>query len=248
MRREGARRAYGVAGGARGVSGGGSVVASRPQARFERDVAGAEGMLHPSYWREACAELASRDAVLAELIARYEGELLASHGDPFVTLARAIVGQQVSVAAADRLWVRLGAALGGVIAPERVIATPPEALRAAGLSRQKVAYLRDLAEHARRWEPAAWGALSDEALIRELTTVQGIGRWTAEMFLIFHLLRPDVWPADDLGLRRALVQFYGVAADSRPAVWRAAGERFRPWRTVATWYLWRALDPVPVAY
>jgi DNA-3-methyladenine glycosylase II len=202
----------------------------------------------PPYWQEACAELAARDPVLARLIADYHGERLSSHGDPFVTLARAIVGQQVSVVAADQIWARLVAVLDGVVDPHRLLAADEALLRRAGLSGRKVTYLRDLAHHAQRWQVSHWPHCSDEELIELLTAVRGIGRWTAEMFLIFHLLRPDVWPADDLGLRRALVRFYGLTDKQPLAAWRAAGERFRPWRTVATWYLWRALDPVPVAY
>ncbi|BBD77015.1 HhH-GPD family protein [Hydrogenophilus thermoluteolus] len=211
---------------------------------------GPEAWVRPPYWETACAELRARDPKMAELIAQYDGELLGSHGDPFVTLARAIVGQQVSVVAADRLWERFTAAVDGVVSPERVWAVEPEVLRGAGLSARKVEYLRDLARHAQEGslDPERWAEMSDEAIIGALTAVRGIGRWTAEMFLIFHLLRPDVWPADDLGLRKALVARYGLPAKQPLAAWRSAGERFRPWRTVATWYLWRSLDPVAVAY
>lgn len=208
------------------------------------------GWIHPPYWAEACAELSARDEVLAELIAGTHGELLGSHGDPFVTLARAIVGQQVSVLAADRLWARLSAALGGSVTPEAVLAADGERLRSAGLSARKVEYLHDLAHRLQtgRLHPEAWPLMSDEEVVAELTAVRGIGRWTAEMVLIFHLLRPDVWPADDLGLRRALVARYPIAPPQSLRGWRALGEQFRPWRTVATWYLWRSLDPVAVVY
>ncbi len=205
--------------------------------------------VRPSYWMQACHELQTRDARMAALIAAYDGELLSSHGDAFVTLARAIVGQQVSVLAADRLWARLTAALGAVT-PQAIVGAEVAVLRAAGLSQRKVEYLRDLAAHfvSGGIDPRGWAQKTDEAIIAELTAVRGIGRWTAQMFLIFHLLRPDVWPYDDLGLRRALVQHYGLPEEAAPRFWLEAGERWRPWRTVATWYLWRSLDPVPVAY
>jgi len=134
--------------------------------------------------------------------------------------------------------------------PAAVAAVAPDALRACGFSQRKVEYAQDLAQHFLdgRIQPAQFDALDDEAIIRELVAVRGIGRWTAEMYLIFNLCRPDVWPVDDIGLQKALVQIHGLDARPALAVFRQMGERYRPWRSVATWYLWRMLDPVEVQY
>lgn len=203
----------------------------------------------PSYWPVACIELAAADPVMAALIARYPDCVLGNHGDPFKTLARAIVGQQISVKAADSIWTRFES-LAGNVAPPTVVALDPETLAACGLSRRKVEYLIDLAGHFvdGRIEPARWKKMEDEAVIAELVDVRGIGRWTAEMFLIFNLRRPDVWPVDDIGLQKAVALHYLGGERPTPKALHQHGERHAPWRTVATWYLWRSLDPVVVQY
>ena len=203
----------------------------------------------PSYWPTACAELAAADPVMAALIARYPDAILANRGDPFQTLARAIVGQQISVKAADSVWARF-AGLAQTVSPEHIVTLELDALAACGLSRRKAEYLRDLAGHFvdGRIEPARWKTLEDEAVIAELVDVRGIGRWTAEMFLIFSLRRPDVWPVDDIGLQKAVALHYLEGKRPTPKILRQHGERHAPWRTVATWYLWRSLDPTVVQY
>ena len=202
----------------------------------------------PAYWRAACAEL-SDDAVMAALIARYPDCVLGQRGDPFQTLARAIVGQQISVKAADSIWARFAARVNGV-EPARLAALSAEDLDGCGLSRRKVEYLRDLAGHFvdGRVVPARWRGEDDATVIRELTDVRGIGVWTAEMFLIFNLNRPDVWPVDDIGLAKAVARHYLDGVRPAPRALREFGARFAPWRTVATWYLWRSLDPAVVQY
>jgi DNA-3-methyladenine glycosylase II len=203
----------------------------------------------PAYWEPACAELAAADPVIAALIARYPDAILANRGDPFQTLARAIVGQQISVKAADSVWARF-AGYAENIRPEHIATLELDALAACGLSRRKAEYLRDLAGHFAdgRIEPVRWEKMEDEAVIAELIDVRGIGRWTAEMFLIFSLRRPDVWPIDDIGLQKAVAMHYLAGERPTPAALRQHGERHAPWRTVATWYLWRSLDPVVVQY
>lgn len=203
----------------------------------------------PKYWNEACRSLAAQDRVLKQLIAQYRDARLRSRGAAFETLLRAIVGQQISVKAAQAVWNRFEERVG-VVSTERVLALTPAAMRACGLSRQKVDYMRDLAQHFRSGliNPRRFRSLHDEELIESLCDVRGIGRWTAEMFLIFHLRRPDVYPLQDIGLVRAVERHYlGGKRASREAV-SEIGERWRPWRTVATWYLWRSLDPFPVEY
>ena len=203
----------------------------------------------PHYWTSACAELAAADPVMAGLIACYPDAILANRGDPFQTLVRAIAGQQISVKAADRIWARF-AALAGDIAPQRIAILEADALAACGLSRRKVEYVQDLAGHFidGRIVPKRWQRMDDEAVIAELIDVRGIGRWTAEMFLIFSLRRPDVWPLDDIGLQKAVALHYLDGARPAPKRLREIGGQFAPWRTVATWYLWRSLDPAVVQY
>ena len=203
----------------------------------------------PDYWSRACAELAAADPVMAALIARFPDAVLADRGDPFQTLARAIVGQQISVKAADSVWTRF-AAFACQVVPAHIVTLEPTALAACGLSRRKVEYLVDLAGHFvdGRIDPARWKTMEDEAVIAELVDVRGIGRWTAEMFLIFSLRRPDVWPVDDIGLQKAVARHYLEGERPTPALLRQHGARHAPWRTVATWYLWRSLDPSVVQY
>lgn len=203
----------------------------------------------PEYWRQAAEELSQRDPLMAELVMRYPGASLVSRGDPFATLARSIVGQQISVKAADSVWGRFVAVLGGVT-PERVAELGLEGLAGCGLSKRKIEYLNDLSWHFLngQLQPAAWSHLDDAEIIAELVAVRGIGRWTAEMFLIFNLMRPDVYPLDDIGLQRAVFLRYFNGEKQPRRVLAEAGERWRPWRSVATWYLWRSLDPVPVEY
>jgi DNA-3-methyladenine glycosylase II len=203
----------------------------------------------PAYWAQATQELAAADAGMAELVERYAGIALVSRGDPFLTLARSIVGQQISVKAAEAVWQRFSAAVPAV-APDALLAAGEVGLAGCGLSRRKVEYVLDLAAHfaAGHLDPSGWAALDDEALIELLSGVRGIGRWTAEMFLIFNQLRPDVFPLDDIGLQRAVNERYFAGEKQPRKVLAGFGERWRPWRSVATWYLWRSLDPLPVEY
>jgi DNA-3-methyladenine glycosylase II len=210
----------------------------------------------PHYWPRARRALAAADPVMARIIRRHPRVALASRGDPFSTLARSIVGQQISVKAADAVWSRLAASCPQMT-PAAVLRRRPTTLRGCGLSERKVEYLRDLAAHFAdgRVDAAAFGALDDEAIIERLTDIRGIGRWTAEMFLIFNLLRPNVLPLDDLGLLKAVSLHYLDGVPTRELLGKEGRRRvqalaaaWQPWSSVATWYLWRSLDPVPVEY
>ncbi len=203
----------------------------------------------PDYWAEACAHLAKRDRVMKRLIPRFGDACLQSRGDAFVTLARSIVGQQISVKAAQSVWNRFEA-LPRRLAPAQVLKLKVDDMRAAGLSARKVEYLVDLALHfdSGRIHVDQWQAMDDEAIIAELVAIRGIGRWTAEMFLMFHLLRPDVLPLDDLGLLKGISVNYFSGEPVSRAEAREVAEAWAPYRSVATWYLWRSLDPVPVDY
>lgn len=203
----------------------------------------------PSYWKQAIRELAERDAVMKKLVSRFRGLTLRSRGDAFHTLARSIVGQQISVKAAESVWQRLVQSVG-VIAPQTMIAADGATLKACGLSSKKVLYLQDLAGHFLNGalDVNGWARLDDEVLIAELTRVKGIGRWTAEMFLIFYMTRPDVLPLDDIGLQRAMSIQYNDHKPLSKLKMRSIARQWQPWRSVATWYLWRSLDPLPVEY
>lgn len=171
-----------------------------------------------------------------------------SRPDPFVALARAIVGQQLSTKAARSIWERVAETLGGEPTPATVNAAETQDLRAAGLSNSKVAYLKALAECVESGELdlERLSDLADEDVIAELIEVKGIGRWTAEMFLIFHLARPDVVSAGDLGIRRAIQLAYGLEELPGPTDLERIAEPWRPHRTLACLYLWRSLDNTPV--
>jgi DNA-3-methyladenine glycosylase II len=209
--------------------------------------------VRPVYWTRAKRALATADPVLATIIASHPRVALKSRGDAFTTLARSIVGQQISVKAAEAVWGRFCTTCGE-LTPQRVLRRRATTLRACGLSDRKVEYIRDLCGHfvSGRVNPARFAEQPDEEIIAELTDIRGIGRWTAEMFLIFNLLRPNVLPLDDLGLLRAIGLNYLQGAPMQGRDARAQAEalagRWSPWRSVATWYLWRSLDPIPVEY
>jgi DNA-3-methyladenine glycosylase II len=205
------------------------------------------------FWDDACKHLVKRDRVMRKLIPRFSEGQLESRGDAFTTLARSIVGQQISVKAAQSVWDRLIALTSGPscrLSPKAVLDLDAPQIRAAGLSARKVEYLCDLAEHFRSGSvsPARWHDMDDEAIIEELVGIRGIGRWTAEMFLIFHLLRPNVLPLDDVGLIKGISVNYFSGEPVSRAEAREVGDAWAPYRSVATWYIWRSLDPMPLSY
>jgi DNA-3-methyladenine glycosylase II len=202
----------------------------------------------PDYWPRAKRALARRDAVLARIIRAHPRIAIARRGEPFKTLARSIVGQQISVKAAESVWNRV-LALAPAATPEQILKARRR-LSNCGLSQRKAEYITDLARHFAEGAIHArdWPRMEDEAVIAELIQVRGIGRWTAEMFLMFNLLRPDVLPVDDLGLQKAVGLHYFNGERVAREQLRELGANWAPWRSVATWYLWRSLDPVPVEY
>jgi DNA-3-methyladenine glycosylase II len=206
--------------------------------------------MKPEYWDRAKRALARRDPVMGAIMRAHPGVYMMVRGEPFMTLARAICGQQISVKAAQSVWDRVCVCLEQKISPEAVVAADRKNLRACGLSDRKTEYIADLAQHFVDGKIHArdWPQMSDEEIIAELTDVRGIGRWTAEMFLMFNLLRPDVFPLDDLGLQKGIRVAYFKGRKTSLKTMKKLGETWRPWRSVATWYLWRSLDPVPVEY
>jgi DNA-3-methyladenine glycosylase II len=203
----------------------------------------------PEYWEKAKRTLSRRDPRLRAIIRSYRGEALRLRGKGFQTLARAIVGQQISVKAADSVWRRMRKAVVRVT-PRQVAYAPFEVLRECGLSNAKVLYMHSLANHflENSAKIRRWPRMEDEAIIEELTTVKGIGRWTAEMFLIFALGRPDVFPIDDLGVLKGIYRHYNGGEKMSTDAVLEVSELWRPYRSVGTWYMWRVLDPVPVEY
>ncbi len=203
----------------------------------------------PTYWEEACKYLMKKDRVMKRLIPQFGEARLESRGDAFVTLARSVVGQQISVKAAQTVWDRF-ALLPKKITAASVLKLRVDDMRAAGLSARKIEYLVDLALHfdAGAVHIQEWAAMDDEAIVAELTAIRGIGRWTAEMFLIFHLMRPNILPLDDVGLINGISKRYfsGDAVSRSDA--REVAAAWTPFCSVATWYIWRSLDPLPVKY
>jgi DNA-3-methyladenine glycosylase II len=206
----------------------------------------------PDYWDDACKHLSKRDRVMKKLIPKFGEARLRSRGDAFTTLARSIIGQQISVKAAQSVWDKFASAVGGAatkLQPTRVQALDVPQMREAGLSARKCEYMLDLAKHftERKLSIAQWLEMDDEAIITELIAIRGIGRWTAEMFLMFHLM-PNILPLDDLGLIKGISLNYFSGEPVSRAEARELGEGWAPFRSVATWYIWRSMEPIPVEY
>lgn len=190
-----------------------------------------------------------RDRIMRKLIPQFGDMQLVGRGEAFMTLARSIVGQQISVKAAESVWQRVLEQCPKCT-PAQVLKVGLDTLAGCGLSKRKAEYLIDLAEHfkAKRVHADKWVQMDDEEVIAELIQIRGIGRWTAEMFLIFNLLRPNILPLDDLGLLKGIsINYFSGEPVSRSDV-REVAANWEPWRTVATWYLWRSLDSAPVVY
>ena len=186
---------------------------------------------------------------MKKIIASYPRSIMTCRGEPFFTLARAIVGQQISVKAAQSVWGKLMLAYPE-FTPEKMARARVTRMRSCGLSERKAEYIRGLASFLGQGqiEPSTWATRHEDDIIKDLTQVKGIGRWTAEMFLMFNLLRSDILPLGDIGLLKAIHLHYNDSEPMTLADITALAETWRPWRSVATWYLWRSLDPIPVEY
>ena len=196
--------------------------------------------------------LMRRDPVMRDLMRRHGACGLADsqHTDPYKALVHSIVSQQLSSKAADTIARRFADLYGGRFpTPAQVLDTPPERMRSAGLSGMKVSFIRDLAQrvHEGTLHLDALDAMPDEDVITELTKVKGIGRWTAEMFLMFRLHRPDVLPLGDVGIINAMKRAYGLRKPPTPARMMKIGDSWRPYRPIGCWYLWASLDNKPVS-
>ncbi|MGK7942901.1 MAG: DNA-3-methyladenine glycosylase [Microcystaceae cyanobacterium] len=206
-------------------------------------------MTTPSYWPQAQSALSQQDKVLGGLIAAYPDQNLINHHNPFYTLVKAVIGQQISVKAAEAVWQRLKALLTS-ISPQAYLQLSEADLRECGLSRQKIAYITNIAQAFQSGilDPADWAEMDDEGILKQLMSIRGVGIWTAQMFLIFHLHRPDILPLSDLGLVNAIHRHYSQDKTLSKPEMIELSQQWKPYRTVATWYLWRSLDPVVIQY
>ena len=203
----------------------------------------------PIFWQKAKKALSAKDKKLSKIIESYPQDFLFSKSDPFFTLARSIVGQQISVKAAQSVWDRLEIKVSKV-SPNIIIKMHSSTLKSVGLSRQKVNYLKNLANAfiEKKIKLNMWNEMTDEEIIQDLIKIKGVGRWTAEMFLIFNLCRADIFPLADIGMIKALCKLHNIPYPTNREVVTRIGEKWKPYRSVATWYLWRSLDPIPVEY
>ena len=203
----------------------------------------------PIFWEQGKNYLIKKDQKLGSLIKSYPNDFLFTKSDPFLTLARSIVGQQISVKAAQSVWDRLEIKIKKVT-PQNIKKLHSNSLKSVGLSRQKVQYLKNLSDafDNNKIKIKLWSKMSDEDIIQDLIQIKGIGRWTAEMFLIFNLCREDIFPLDDIGMIKGLCKIYQLNYPINRDKVVKIGDRWKPYRSVATWYLWRSLDPIPVEY
>ena len=205
--------------------------------------------MRPKFWNKGKLYLSKKDKVLKSIIDNYPNDYLSININYFHCLLNSIIGQQISVKAAQSVSDKLAAELGEITITT-VATAGRKRLRGCGLSKQKSLYLYDLANHFKEGalNTQQWHNLDDQAVIKQLTQFKGIGPWTAEMFLIFHMMRPDVLPLADLGIQKAMRVNFNKGNSMSKEEMVAKAEPWRPWRSVAVWYLWRSLDPLPVAY
>ena len=206
-------------------------------------------MKKPIFWEKAKKELSEKDKKLGLIIKNYPKDFLFSKADPFYTLARSIVGQQISVRAAQSVWDKIENKLGKIKAIN-IYNSHHMTLKSCGLSKQKIIYLKTLSKAfmSKEINYERWKDMSDNQIIDDLIQIKGIGKWTAEMFLIFNLCRPDIFPVDDLGLIKGICNCYNLEYPISKDHAIKLSKKWKPWRSVATWYFWRSLDPIPVEY
>ena len=203
----------------------------------------------PIFWEQGKNYLIKKDQKLGSLIKSYPKDFLFTKSDPFLTLARSIVGQQISVKAAQSVWDKLEIKIKK-ITPFNMKKIHSASLKSVGLSRQKVKYLKNLSDAfiENKIKIKLWDKMNDEEIIQDLIQIKGIGRWTAEMFLIFNLCRADIFPLDDIGMIKGVCKIYKLKYPINRKDLIKIGNKWKPYRSVATWYLWRSLDPIPVEY
>ena len=201
----------------------------------------------PDYWETAKKELSDNDIILSRIINKFDDLELISRGDIFFTLIRSIIGQQISVKAASTVWSRFTEKVGE-ITPENILSVDFEDLRSCGLSQKKTEYVIGISESWHEYSLFDWNKMDDEEVIEKLIKLRGVGKWTAEMILIFTLLRPDVFPIGDIGMIRGIEKSYNSGVRMSNEELYALSEKWKPWRTVACCFMWRTVDPEPVEY
>ena len=197
-------------------------------------------------WEIAKEALSKNDSTMMKIIELYDGEKMQLKNNAFVTLVRSVVGQQISVKAADSVWKKLENLCSDDIQPDTINSFSEDELRSVGLSKSKANYIQNISKSDILG--TNWSNLSDNEIIDLLCQIKGIGRWTAEMFLIFHLARPNILPLGDIGLIKAIELNYNNGEKISKDRIETYRQKWAPWCTVATWYLWRSLDPIPVNY
>ena len=204
----------------------------------------------PVYWLKAKRVLSKRDPVLKKIIKKYKKGFLTTRNNPFFSLCRTIVGQQISTKAADSIWSKFEKKCKKSIIPNTVLKLSPRALKSVGLSRQKVSYLKNIAKNCsnKSFDIRKLRKMNDEEAINYITRLKGLGIWSAEMFLMFNLNRPDIFPIKDIGLLRAISKNYNTSYPPSKKFLDKISRLHVGYRTVFTWYMWRSIDPVDVDY
>jgi len=204
----------------------------------------------PFYWHKAKKILSKRDPILRKIINKFNKGFLTTRKDPFFSLCRTIVGQQISTKAADSIWLRFEEKCKKKIIPETILKLPSRSLKSAGLSRQKVSYLKNIAKSFKNksFNIRDLKKMDDDLAIDYITKLKGLGIWSAQMFLMFNLNRPDIFPTKDIGLIRAISKNYKTSYPPSERFLNKISKMHSGYRSVFTWYMWRSIDPVDVEY
>ncbi len=204
----------------------------------------------PLYWKKAKKILSKRDPVLKKIFKKYDKGFLTTREDPFFSLCRTIIGQQISTKAADSIWLKFEKKCKNKIIPQNVLKLPSSSLKSAGLSRQKISYLKNIAKSFKNgsFNIKDLKKMNDENAIEYITQLKGLGIWSAQMFLMFNLNRSDIFPTKDIGLLRAISKNYKVKYPPNEKFLSKISKKFLGYRTVFTWYMWKSIDPVEVEY
>ena len=204
----------------------------------------------PFYWHKAKKILSKRDPILRKIINKFNKGFLTTRKDPFFSLCRTIVGQQISTKVADSIWLRFEEKCKKKIIPETILKLPSRSLKSAGLSRQKVSYLKNIAKSFKNksFNIRDLKKMDDDLAIDYITKLKGLGIWSAQMFLMFNLNRPDIFPTKDIGLIRAISKNYKTSYPPSERFLNKISKMHSGYRSVLTWYMWRSIDPVDVEY
>ena len=204
----------------------------------------------PAYWKKAKRRLSRKDSVLRKIIKKYNKGFLTTRNNPFFSLCRTIVGQQISTKAADSIWARFEKKCNKKIKPKIILKISSRNLKSVGLSRQKISYLKNIAKAftSKSFDVAKLKKMSDSDAINYITKLKGLGVWSAEMFLMFNLNRPNIFPIKDIGLLRAISKNYKTSYPPSKKILKKISNMHYGYRTVFTWYMWRSIDPTDVEY